>query len=175
MTGLGPRGWRASSWRWALLLAVVEGQVVLPKGRIVSKVAHELLKAVHEMEGFWRHVSVTARPEGDAAFVQRMCDGGAAVTLAAGGGRTKSSRASLPKAAFLGDSFMVTDISINWACLLNSASKVCRKGLRDMGRLPALVGVCSEGEGIAGEPVLLRNGLLELRLSDRPGEERRSA
>lgn len=69
---------------------------------------------------------------------------------------------------------MLADISINWACLLNSASNVCMKGLRDMGRLPALVGVCREGEGNEGEEPLLRKGLLELSSSERPGEGRRS-
>jgi hypothetical protein len=57
---------------------------------------------------------------------------------------------------------------------LNSASKVERNGLRDMGLLPALVGVCSAGEGIAGDAALLRNGLLDDRLRVRPGEGRRS-
>lgn len=79
--------------------------------------------------------------------------------------------------AFLGDSFKVADISINWglaASLLNSASKVERKGFRDMGLLPALEGVCSAGEGMAGEAALLRKGLLEDRLRDRLGEGRRS-
>lgn len=66
-------------------------------------------------------------------------------------------------------------MSINWASLLNSASKVCKKGLRDIGRLPALVGVFREGEGKAGEVALLRNGLLELSSSESPGEGRRSA
>lgn len=74
---------------------------------------------------------------------------------------------------------MDADISINCelaASLLNSASKVETKGLRDMGLLPlpALLGVCSEGEGMAGEPALLRKGLLEERLRVRPGDGRRS-
>ena len=58
------------------------------------------------------------------------------------------------------------------ASLLNSASKVERKGLRDMG---LLLPVLRAGEGKAGEPALLRKGLLEERLRERPGEERRSA
>lgn len=90
-------------------------------------------------------------------------------------GRTNSSSAVFPKVAFLGDSFIVADISINWASLLNSASKVCRKGLRDIGRLPVLEGVGSAGEGMAGDAALLRKGLLEDRLSVRPGDGRRSA
>jgi hypothetical protein len=48
-------------------------------------------------------------------------------------------------------------------------------GLRDIGRLPALVGVWSEGELIAGEEVRLRNGLLEDNSRLRPGDGRRSA
>lgn len=79
----------------------------------------------------------------------------------------------LPKVAFLGDSFTVADMSINCASLLNSASKVCRKGLRDIGRLPALEGVCRAGEGMAGDAARLRKGLLEFKLSVRPGEGRR--
>lgn len=43
--------------------------------------------------------------------------------------------------AFLGDSFTLADMSMSWACLLNSASNVCIKGLRDIGRAPALEGV----------------------------------
>lgn len=82
--------------------------------------------------------------------------------------------ASSPKVAFLGDSFMVADMSMSCACLLNSASKVCKKGLRDMGRLPALVGVWRDGEGMAGDVALLRNGFLELSSSERPGEGCRS-
>lgn len=77
-----------------------------------------------------------------------------------------------PKVDFLGDSFRVADMSINWALeasLLNSASKVERKGLRDIGLLPALVGV-----GKLGEVARLRKGLLEERLSERPGDGRRS-
>jgi hypothetical protein len=58
--------------------------------------------------------------------------------------------------------------------LLNSASKADMKGLRDMGLLPALFGVGSPGEGVAGEAALLRNGLLDERLSVRPGDGRRS-
>ena len=88
-------------------------------------------------------------------------------------GRTKSSSAELPKVAFLGDSFTVADMSMSWACLLNSASNVCRKGLRDIGRLPALVGVLREGEGMAGDAARLRNGLLE-DSSRESGEGRRS-
>lgn len=82
--------------------------------------------------------------------------------------------------AFLGESFTVADMSINWALdasLLNSASKVERNGLRDMGRpllLTALGGVCRAGEGKAGDAALLRKGLLELRFSVRPGDGRRS-
>jgi hypothetical protein len=74
----------------------------------------------------------------------------------------------------LGDSFRVADMSMSWACLLNSASNVCRKGLRDIGRLPALVGVLRAGEERAGEAARLRNGLLEDSSRERPGEGRRS-
>lgn len=89
--------------------------------------------------------------------------------------RTNSSSAVLPKVAFLGDSFMVADMSMGLeASLLNSASNAVMNGLRDMGLLPALFGVCMPGEGAPGEVALLRNGLLEERLSDRPGEGRRS-
>lgn len=83
----------------------------------------------------------------------------------------------LPKVAFLGDSFIEADMSISWgldASLLNSASKVERKGFRDMGLLLVLDGVCSAGEGKAGEAALLRNGLLEEKLSVSPGDGRRS-
>lgn len=72
---------------------------------------------------------------------------------------------------------MFADMSIKLgsaACLLNSASKVERKGFRDDMGLPLLVGVCREGEGMAGEPALLRNGLLEGNSTVRPGEGRRS-
>lgn len=57
--------------------------------------------------------------------------------------------------------------------MLNSASKVDKKGLRDMGLLLPL-SVLRAGEGKAGEAALLRNGLLEEKLMERPGEERRS-
>jgi hypothetical protein len=60
------------------------------------------------------------------------------------------------------------------ASLLNSASKVEMKGFLDMGLLPALDGVFAEGEGMAGDAARLRNGLLEERLRERPGEGRRS-
>jgi hypothetical protein len=60
------------------------------------------------------------------------------------------------------------------ACLLNSASKVVRKGLRDIGLLSALAGVETAGEGRAGLPALLRNGLLEEKVMERPGEGRLS-
>lgn len=71
----------------------------------------------------------------------------------------------------LADMSMRSDLD---ASLFNSASKVLMKGLRDMGLLPALVGVLRAGEGMAGDAARLRNGLLEDRFSDRPGEGRRS-
>ena len=82
----------------------------------------------------------------------------------------------------MGESFMLADMSMRSdldASLFNSASKVLMKGLRDMGLLPALVGVLRAGElragdGMAGDAARLRNGLLEGRFSDRPGEGRRS-
>jgi hypothetical protein len=61
-----------------------------------------------------------------------------------------------------------------FASLLNSASKVVRKGLRDIGLLSALAGVEMAGEGRAGLPVLLRNGLLEEKVMERLGEGRLS-
>lgn len=79
-----------------------------------------------------------------------------------------------PKVAFFGDSLSEADISIRSgvlaASLLNSASKACRNGFLDTGRPSVL----KEGDAVAGEPALLRKGLLEERLSWRPGEERRS-
>lgn len=82
---------------------------------------------------------------------------------------------------FLGESFMVADMSTRSrdASLLNSASNVVIKGLRDIGLLPelerlvALAGEGKAGEGKPGEAAL-RKGLLEERLSCRPGEGRRS-
>jgi len=111
-----------------------------------------------------------------------------AINFAAGRtGRTKSSSVVLAKVAFLGESRILADMSTSTGCgllslaaslfasLLNSASKVARKGLRDIGLLPALAEVGRAGEGVAGEPVLERKGLFEERLSVRPGEGRRSA
>lgn len=93
--------------------------------------------------------------------------------------RTKSSSAAVPpKVAFLGESFIEADMSTRSleASLLNSASNVDRKGLRDIGLLPELERLAERGrgEGSAGETALLRNGLLDERLRARPGEERRS-
>jgi hypothetical protein len=80
--------------------------------------------------------------------------------------------------AFLGESLMFWDISMRsvfLASLLNSASKVLRNGLRDIGLLPELERSCRlAGEWRPGDTALLRNGLLEERLMDRPGEGRRS-
>ena len=93
------------------------------------------------------------------------------------GKRTKSSSAAVPKVDFLGESFMVLDMSTprsRDASLLNSASKVEMKGLRDIGLLAELErSVTLAGEGKAGEAAL-RKGLLEERLSCRPGDGRRS-
>ena len=60
------------------------------------------------------------------------------------------------------------------ASLLNSASKVDRNGLRDIGLLLELERLALAGEGKPGETALLRKGLLEDRLSVRPGDGRRS-
>jgi hypothetical protein len=101
----------------------------------------------------------------------------AAIGLQGGGERTKSSSAAKPKFDFLGESFMVADMSTRSrdASLLNSASKVDIKGLRDIGLLPELerLALVLAGEGKAGEAAL-RKGLLEERLSCRPGEGRLS-
>lgn len=81
--------------------------------------------------------------------------------------------------SFLGDAFMVADMSMRSvlrASLLNSASKVLRKGLRDMGLLAELLrSDWLAGEGKPGDVALLRKGLLEDRLRKRPGDGRRSA
>lgn len=92
---------------------------------------------------------------------------------------TKRSSVAVPKVGFLGDSRIEADMSMSIrslraACLLNSASNVVRKGLRDdMGLLAELARFWSLGEG-RGELVLLRKGLLEGRLRLRPGDGRRS-
>lgn len=66
--------------------------------------------------------------------------------------------------------------SVLLASLLNSASKVDKKGLRDMGLLAELErSDWFAGEGKPGEVALLRKGLLEDRLRESPGEGRRSA
>jgi hypothetical protein len=74
---------------------------------------------------------------------------------------------------------MEADMSINCALdasLLNSASKVDRNGLRDIGLPLALGGVGRAGEGVApGDVALLRNGLFEERFSVKPGDGRRAA
>lgn len=94
--------------------------------------------------------------------------------------RTKSSSAADPllKVSFLGDAFIVADMSIRSvlrASLLNSASKVDRKGLRDIGLLAELErSDWLAGEGKPGDVALLRKGLLEDRLRESPGEGRRS-
>jgi hypothetical protein len=62
--------------------------------------------------------------------------------------------------------------SVFLASLLNSASKVERKGLRDMGRLAV-----DERSRLAGEcsgEAALRKGLLEESSSESPGDGRRS-
>jgi hypothetical protein len=83
------------------------------------------------------------------------------------------------KVSFLGDAFMVADMSMRSvlrASLLNSASKVLMKGLRDMGLLAELLrSDWLAGEGKPGDVALLRKGLLEDRLMERPGDGRRSA
>lgn len=82
------------------------------------------------------------------------------------------------KVSFLGEAFIEADMSMSVlrASLLNSASKVLRKGLRDMGLLAELErSDWFAGEGKPGEVALLRKGLLEERLMDRPGDGRRSA
>jgi hypothetical protein len=114
----------------------------------------------------------------------RRCDTQAIYVAAGWTGRTKSSSALLPKVAFLGESCILADMSMStsfsalpesfFASLLNSASKVVRKGLRDIGLLSALTGVERAGEGRAGLPALLRNGFLEEKLRARPGEGRLS-
>ena len=84
------------------------------------------------------------------------------------------------KVSFLGDAFMEADMSMSirsvlLASLLNSASKVDRKGLRDMGLLAELErSDWLAGEGKPGEVARWRKGLLEDRLRERPGEGRRS-
>jgi hypothetical protein len=94
-------------------------------------------------------------------------------------GRTKSSSAA-PKESFLGESFMFAfmsmRLSVFLASLLNSASNVDRKGLRDIGLLSELGRWSGRlaGEWRPGDTALLRNGLLEERLMDRPGDGRRS-
>lgn len=74
---------------------------------------------------------------------------------------------------------MLADMSMRsvfLASLLNSASNVDRNGLRDMGLLAELErSDWFAGEGKPGEVALLRKGLLEDRLSDSPGDGRRSA
>jgi hypothetical protein len=84
----------------------------------------------------------------------------------------------VPNVAFLGDACILADMSTRSreASLLNSFSKVVRKGLRDIGLLPELerstwlAGEWRPGDGDAAR----RKGLLEERLSCRPGEGRRS-
>jgi hypothetical protein len=70
---------------------------------------------------------------------------------------------------------MVADMSTRSraASLLNSASKVERKGLRDIGLLSELERLTLAGEANPGEAAL-RKGLLEEKLSWRPGDGRRS-
>jgi hypothetical protein len=78
-----------------------------------------------------------------------------------------------PNVAFLGESLSEADMSMRsvfCASLLNSASKVERNGLRDIGRLLELERVALAGDCRAGEGALLRKGLLEEKLSDRPGD-----
>lgn len=83
------------------------------------------------------------------------------------------------KVSFLGDAFMVADMSMRsvfLASLLNSASKVDKKGLRDMGLLAELErSDWLAGEGNPGDVARLRKGLLEDRLRESPGDGRRSA
>jgi hypothetical protein len=88
----------------------------------------------------------------------------------------------VPNEVFLGEGRMAADMSMSvfLACLLNSASKVERNGLRDIGLLPELERSWLAGEArFAGEgrpgEVAWRKGLLEERLMERPGEGRRSA
>lgn len=80
---------------------------------------------------------------------------------------------------FLGEALMEADMSMRsvfLASLLNSASNVDRKGLRDMGLLAELErSDWFAGDGKPGEVALLRKGLLEDRLRESPGDGRRSA
>lgn len=80
--------------------------------------------------------------------------------------------------AFLGESLRSADMSMRSvlrASLLSSASKVDRKGLRDIGLLLELERLALAGEWRPGEAARLRKGLLEERLSVRPGDGWRSA
>jgi hypothetical protein len=80
--------------------------------------------------------------------------------------------------AFLGESFIsgadMSMRSVFLASLLNSASKVERKGLRDIGLLPELKRPSLAGDCRSGELARLRKGLLEERLSVSPGDGCRS-
>jgi hypothetical protein len=85
------------------------------------------------------------------------------------------------KVAFFGEARMSWDMSMRSvfrASLLNSASNVERKGLRDIGLLPDESRCWLAGEARAGEfspgDTALRKGLLEERLSCRPGDGCRS-
>jgi hypothetical protein len=82
----------------------------------------------------------------------------------------------VPNVAFVGESFIEADMSTRsrLASLLNSFSNVERNGLRDIGLLPELErSTWLAGDWRPGEAAL-RKGLLEERLSCRPGDGRRS-
>lgn len=84
---------------------------------------------------------------------------------------------AVPKVAFLGESFRLADMSMRsvfLASLLNSASNVDKNGLRDIGLLPELERSWLAGECKLGDAALLRKGLFEERLSESPGDGRRS-
>jgi hypothetical protein len=169
--------WSTRGRASVLLATVVEPEVVLLQIRIVSKLAREMLEALHGELQRSQDESTMLRWRGRRRWCDLCCSRRGSVQRQGGYGRTKSSSALGPNVAFLGDCFSVADMSINLALaasLLNSASNVERNGLRDIGLPSALEAVFSAGDGIAGDAARLRNGLLEDKFSERPGEGRRS-
>ena len=164
-------------------------EVFLYEARVISECVHERKKPLHgaseqHLRLEWQDTSFCLW---SCKMQRAVCDVPTRVADILTNGncgrkeRTKSSSAAEPllKVSFLGDAFMVADMSMRsvfLASLLNSASNVDRNGLRDMGLLAELErSDWFAGEGKPGEDALLRKGLLEDRLRERPGDGRRSA
>jgi len=94
------------------------------------------------MAGFIRAQDSGLQVQGQKVPLVRRAPRGCHGALGEEIGRTKRSSVAVPKVAFLGEAVILASMSMRLsvflASLLNSASNVDRKGLRDIGLLPEL-------------------------------------